>query len=80
MSLLSDLRFAVRSLSQARGFTLAVLVALALGIGANTAVFSLLQQRGRDGLTSKPFGSPGTRAVCPGRPPAGRRQAPWNGV
>jgi len=39
----SDLSFAFRSLRRARGFTLAVVVTLALGIGANTAMFTLLR-------------------------------------
>ena len=37
-----DLRFAVRQLSVAPGFCSAVIMTLALGIGVNTAVFSLL--------------------------------------
>ena len=41
--LISDLRFAVRSLSRARGFTLAVVLTLGLGIGANTAIFSVVR-------------------------------------
>ena len=36
-----DLRDASRTLSRARGFTLAVVLITALGVGANTAVFSL---------------------------------------
>jgi putative ABC transport system permease protein len=37
-----DLKFAVRSLVKARGFTATAVVTLALGIGASTAVFSVV--------------------------------------
>jgi len=43
MSFLSDLRRVFRSLYRARGFTVAVILTLALGIGANTAMFTLLR-------------------------------------
>ena len=43
MSFLSDLRRVFRSLLRARGFTVAVILTLALGIGANTAMFTLLR-------------------------------------
>jgi len=40
--MLHDLRFAIRQLSKARAFTAAAISVLALGIGANTAIFSLM--------------------------------------
>jgi predicted permease len=43
MPFLADLRRTVRSLIRARGFAIAVIVTLALGIGANTAMFTLLR-------------------------------------
>ena len=41
-SILQDLRFAGRRLVKDRWFTLAAIAALALGIGANSAVFTLV--------------------------------------
>ena len=41
-TILQDLTYAIRSLSRARGFGAVVIVTLALGIGANTAIFSIV--------------------------------------
>ncbi len=41
-SLLFDVRYALRALNTHRGFTLVAVLSLGLGIGANTAIFSLI--------------------------------------
>src|ERR1039457_4561971 len=44
MQLFHDLRFALRRLRKSPVFTLVAAITLALGIGANTAIFTLLDQ------------------------------------
>ena len=43
MSLITDFRFALRSLTKIKGLTITVVVTLALGIGANAAIFSVVR-------------------------------------
>jgi len=43
MTFLKDLKFAIRSLARAKGMAATVVVTLALGIGANAAIFSVVR-------------------------------------
>jgi len=43
MSLITDFRFAVRSLARVKGLTFTVITTLALGIGANAAIFTVVR-------------------------------------
>src|SRR5215218_3236969 len=43
MSFLTDFRFALRSLSRVKGLAITVVLTLALGIGANAAIFSVVR-------------------------------------
>jgi putative ABC transport system permease protein len=68
---LRDVRFAVRGFSRAPGFTAAAIFVLALGIGANAAIFSLIRTIL---LQPLPFADPGqlafVRTVPPNQPDA----------
>jgi putative ABC transport system permease protein len=69
-TILNDLRFALRQLRRSPGFAVTAILTLALGIGANTAIFSLLDQAL---LRSLPVHDPQQLVVLKGEGTA------WNG-
>ena len=70
-SLLKDFRFGARILARSPGITAAVILALALGIGANSAMFSVV-----DALLLHPlrYSNPATLALIWDRDPQGIRK------
>jgi predicted permease len=70
--MLADLRFALRGLAAAPGFTAAAILTVALAVGANTAVFSIA-----DAVLFRPlpYGSPDNLLIVQMATPSGRRTA-----
>jgi len=72
MSVLSDLRFAVRGLRKAPAFSVAAIAALALGIGPNTAIFSVVYATL---LAPLPYPEPEQLVMVWSKTPSGVRNA-----
>src|ERR1700733_14546126 len=74
--LMQDVRYGVRMLRKHRGFALAAVLSLALGIGANTAIFSIVDALL---LNPLPYPQPERLAVLWPRSPALSTRHEWFG-
>ena len=70
-AIMHDLKFALRQLAKNPGFTAVAVITLALGIGANTAIFSVLQAVL---LRSMPYPNPEELVLISERDPANAGQ------
>src|SRR3954462_5496561 len=68
MTLLGDVRYAIRSLSRQPTFTAVAVLTLVLGIGSNTAIFSVIKAVL---LNQLPYDDPSRLVVIAERNPAG---------
>ena len=76
MNTMSDLKFAFRMLRRSPGVTIAAVFALALGIGANTAIFSVV-----DNVLLRPLPFPESNkldTIYRGAPKLGFFKGPWS--
>src|SRR3954468_6196807 len=74
-TLLQDLRYTLRNLARTPGFTLAAVLALALGIGANSAIFSAV-----DAILLRPLPLPQSEQLVAVQGWDARRSTPTNSV
>ena len=73
MSLLQDLKFTLRTFRKNPGFTFAAVFALGLGMGANSAMFSVI-----DGVLLRPLPFPRSQQI--GEPVGKQSQAQYTEV